>query len=54
MAKRSFDTVKIRVSKNLRSRIFVTSKIAMCQKGNSRGIKVLSVYILSGRFVYTG
>ena len=33
MAKRSFDTVRIRLSQNSRSRIFVTSKSAMCQKG---------------------
>ena len=35
MAK-SFDTVRIRLSPNLRSGIFVTSKSAMCQKGKSR------------------
>ena len=33
MAKRSFDKVRIRLSQNLRSRIFVTSKSAVCQKG---------------------
>ena len=32
MAKRSFDTVRIWLSKNLRSGIFVTSKSVMCQK----------------------
>ena len=45
MAKRSFDTVRIRLRQNLRSGIFVTSKSAM-RRENSRGIKVLSVYIL--------
>ena len=34
MAKRSFNTLRIRLSQNLQSRIFVTSKSAMCQKGN--------------------
>ena len=53
MAKKSFGTVRIRLSQNLRSGIFVTSKSAMCQKGNSHGVK-LSVYILNGRVVYTG
>ena len=33
MAKRSFGTVRISLSQNLRSGIFVTSKSAMCQKG---------------------
>ena len=33
MAKRSFGAVKIRLSQNLRSGIFVTSKSLMCQKG---------------------
>ena len=50
MAKRSFDTV--RLSQNLWSGIFVTSKSAMWRE-NSRGIKLLSVYILNGRIVYT-
>ena len=54
MAKTSFDTVRIRLSQNLRSGIFVTSKNATCQTEKSRGIKVLSVYILNGRIVYTG
>ena len=53
MAKRSFDTVRSRLSQNLRSGIFVTSKSAMCQKGKySRDLKVLSVYILNSRIVY--
>ena len=33
MAKKSFGTVRVRLSQNLRSGIFVTSKSAMCQKG---------------------
>ena len=33
MAKRSFDTVRVRLSQNLRSRIFVIGKSTMCQKG---------------------
>ena len=33
MAKRSFGTMRIRLNQNLPSGIFVTSKIAMCQKG---------------------
>ena len=53
MAKRSFDTVRIRLSHNLRSGIFGTNKKAMCRE-NSRGIKVLSVYILNGGIVYSG
>ena len=52
MAKRSFDTVRIRLSQNLRRGIFVTSKKAMCRE-NSGGIKVLSVYILNSWIVYT-
>ena len=53
MAKGSFDTVRIRLSQNLRSGIFVTSKSAMWRE-NSHGWKVLSVYIFNGRIVYTG
>ena len=53
MAKRSFGTVRIRLSQNLRSGIFVTSKLLCVRRENSRGIKVLSVYILNGRVVYT-
>ena len=33
MTKRSFDTVRFKLSQNLRSGILVTSKSAMCQKG---------------------
>ena len=53
MAKRSFDKVRIRLSQNLRSGIFVTTKSAM-RRENYRGINVLSVYVLSDRIVYTG
>ena len=53
MAKRNFDTVRIRLSQNLQSEIFVTSKRAMWRE-NSRGIKGLSLYIRNGRIVYTG
>ena len=46
----------IRLSQNLWSGIFVTSKNAMCQKGKFSWHKgsVLSVNILNGRIVYTG
>ena len=54
MAKRSFGTVRIRLSQNLRNGIFVTVKVLCVRRENSRGIKVLSVYILNGRVVYTG
>ena len=56
MAKRSFGTLRVRLSQNLRSGIFVTSpvKVLCVRRENSRGIKVLSVYILNGRVVYTG
>ena len=54
MAKRSFDTVRLRLNQNLRCGIFVTSKNACDRRENSRGIKVLSVYILNDRIVHTG
>ena len=54
MAKRSFDTMKIRLSQNVRSGILSPVKVLCVRRENSRGIKVLSVYILDGRIVYMG
>ena len=53
MAKRRFDTAKIRLRQNLRSGIFVTSKMLCARRENPHGIKIMSVYILNGRIVYT-
>ena len=50
MGKRSFGTVRIRLSQNLRSGIFVSSKSAAWRE-KFRGIKVLSVYILNGMVI---
>ena len=49
MAKRSFDTVRIRLSQNLRSGSLLPVKVLCVRRDNSRGTKVLSVY----RIVYT-
>ena len=54
MAKRSFDTVRISLSQNLRSGILSPVKVICVRRENSRGIKVLSMYILNDRIVYTG